>query len=80
MMAAFDPDGLISIVLGLIRLLVALVRIGASGVGSVVIILVCCAIAYYAVAAVRQWFAGDVVPRELPDAAAATGSVTKEVG
>lgn len=80
MMAAFDPDGLIWIVVGLFRLLVGLVRMGASAVGTVVIILVGCAIAYYAVAVVRQWMAGGEVPRELPDATAASGSVTKDAG
>jgi hypothetical protein len=59
MIARFDPDGLIWLVGSLLRLLVSLVRMGASAVGTIVIILVACGLLYAVVAAVRRHFSGE---------------------
>lgn len=78
MIASFDPDGLIWVVVTLIRLLVALVRVGASAVGTIVILIVGCAIAYFTVAAVRQWLTGETSLRDLTDVTEAARPTSKD--
>jgi hypothetical protein len=57
--ARFDVDGVAWLVFQLLRFIVALVRLGASAVGTIVIILVACGLLYAVVAAVRRHFSGE---------------------
>lgn len=80
MIAAFDPDGILLLILGVLRLLVALVRVVMSGGGSIVLFVVGCVIIYFAADAARQWLAVDEVPGEQPDATGAPLSATSDGG
>jgi hypothetical protein len=55
MIARFDPDGLVWIVVTLFRVLGSVLRLGATAVGTVVIALVVCGLVYTAVLALRRY-------------------------